>query len=210
MDLKHGSLLALLCLVAMPAAAQEAAPAETDVPAASEVAGSGEGAAAATGTRIRLFGQNGVGMVMYTDTVCTRKYASKIEASGTLGSAFGSLFGSVKNESLGIPETATTQSLKQRGKLGSKAYYREYALVPGKPVVLQGGMSAPTGWRCERQITSSFTPEAGKDYEAALDLDFSDGVCTLKVNEVAADGALTKLDVVPASKTCPETGAAQD
>ena len=34
MDLKHGSLLALLCLVAMPAAAQEAAPAETDVPAA--------------------------------------------------------------------------------------------------------------------------------------------------------------------------------
>lgn len=153
-------------------------------------------------SRLRLFGQNGIGMVLYTDAVCTRTYGEKIRASGSMGSAFSSMLGKVKNESLGIPATATTRGLSERGMLLSKAYYREYSLAGGKPVVLEAGMQSPTGWRCERTITSVFTPEPGRDYEAAMDVDFSDGVCTLKVNRVEPDGELVRVAVRPASKDC--------
>lgn len=156
----------------------------------------------APASRLRLFGQNGVGMVLYTNTTCTAEYAQKIRASGSLGSAFGSMLGKVKNESLGIAETDTSRGLKQRGMILSKAYFKEYPLVPGQPVVVEAGMGSPTGWRCDRLISSVFTPEAGKDYEVALDVDFSGGVCTLKVNQVAADGTLLRLPVQPAGKHC--------
>lgn len=179
-----GIFTVFLLLAANTAGAQQLA---TDAPASS---------------RLRLFGQNGVGMVLYTNTSCTAEYAQKIRASGSLGNAFGSMLGKVKNESLGIPETDTSRGLKQRGMIMSKAYFKEYPLVPGQSVVVEAGMGSPAGWRCDRLITSAFTPQAGKDYEVALGVDFSGGVCTLKVNEVAADGSLLRLPVQPASKQC--------
>lgn len=193
-----GLLVGVLLLAAAPVVAQEAAD------------------AAATGAevpspRLRLFGQNGVGVVLYTNTTCTRKFDEKIRASGSMGSAFGSMLGKVKNEALGIPETATTRSIGQRGMLLSKAYFREYPLQAGTPVVVEAGAGSPAGWRCDRLITATFTPEDGKDYEAAFDVDFSDGVCTLKVNAVAADGRLSRVPVVPASADCaaPATAATE-
>lgn len=189
MRFKSGIFGAFLLLVASQAGAQQAAP---DEPASS---------------RLRLFGQNGVGMVLYTNTSCISEYSEKIRASGSLGSAFGSMLGKVKNESLGMPDTETSRGLKQRGMVLSKAYFKEYPLVAGQSVVVEAGMGSPAGWRCDRLISSVFTPEAGKDYEVALDVDFSGGVCTLKVNEVATDGSLLRLPVQPASKQCAQAAA---
>lgn len=96
-----------------------------------------------TGARIRMFGQNGVGIVLYKDAVCTATYGEKVRASGSLGSAFGSLMGSVKNQAIGIPETQNTRNLHERKMIGSKPFYKEYAIEAGKPVVVEAGASSP-------------------------------------------------------------------
>ncbi len=192
-----GILSAALLLVSVQANAQ------------GDIGDDPQDAAATTGAdagvaspRLRLFGQNGVGVVLYTNTTCTRKFDEKIRASGSMGSAFGSMLGTAKSETLGIPETTTTRSIGQRGMLLSKAYFREYALQAGTPVVIEAGAGSPSGWRCDRMVTAAFTPEPGRDYEAAFDVDFAGGVCMLKVNAVAGDGSLSQVPVVPASKEC--------
>lgn len=167
---------------------------------------------ASAGTRIRLFGQNGVGIVLYKDAVCTAKYGEKIRVSGSLGSALGSLFGSVKNEGIGIPETQSTRNLQDRKMIGSKPFYRELVLEAGKPVVVEAGASSPAhwsqapgvnaGWSCGALLTSTFVPQAGADYEVSLNLDFRNSVCVLAVNRVNPDGQLTPVEVAPASKDC--------
>ncbi len=168
--------------------------------------------AASAGARIRLFGQNGVGIVLYKDAVCTAKYGEKIRVSGSLGSAFGSLFGSVKNEGIGIPETQNTRNLQDRKMIGSKPFYKELALEAGKPVVVEAGASSPAHWSqapgfnlgrsCGALLTSTFVPQAGADYEVALNLDFRNSVCVLAVNRVNPDGQVTPVEVAPASKDC--------
>jgi hypothetical protein len=168
--------------------------------------------AASTSARIRLFGQNGVGIVLYKDAVCTAKYGEKIRASGSLGSAFGSLLGTVKSEGIGIPETQNTRNLRDRKMIGSKPFYKEYALEAGKPVVVEAGAGSPAhwsqtpgfnvGWNCGALLTSSFVPQAGADYEVALNLDFRHSVCILAVNRVNSDGQVIPVEVVPASKEC--------
>ncbi|KAB7772579.1 hypothetical protein CKY51_00090 [Xanthomonas maliensis] len=168
-------------------------------------------AAASGGARLRIFGQNGVGIVLYKDAVCNKKYSEKIRASGSLGSAFGSLVGAVKNESIGIPETQNTRNLHDRKMIGSKPFYKEYALEAGKPVVVEAGAHSDhwstatgyhMGWNCGPLLSSTFVPEAGADYEVALDLDFRQSVCVLAVNRVAADGQVTPVAVSPAAKDC--------
>ncbi|WP_045737634.1 hypothetical protein [Xanthomonas sp. MUS 060] len=167
------------------------------------------------GARIRLFGQNGVGLVLYKDAVCTAKYGEKIRVSGSLGNAFGSLFGAVKNEGIGIPETPNTKNIGNRKMIGSKPYYKEYALEAGKPVVLEAAAGSPAvwsqtpgfhsfhpGWECAPSFASSFVPQADSDYEVALNIDFRNSVCVLVVNRVGADGQTTPVDVKPAPKHC--------
>ena len=186
MTVRYRILLALIASAcAMPALAQELAP-----QAASAVA------------RIRLFGQNGVGVVLYKDAVCTAKYGEKIRVSGSLGSAFGSLFGSVKSEGIGIPETQNTRNLQDRKMIGSKPFYKELALEAGKPVVVEAGAGSPAhwsqtpgvklGWNCGALLTSTFVPQVGADYEVALNLDFRNSVCVLAVSRVNPDGQVTR------------------
>jgi len=186
LTVRYRILLALIASAcAMPALAQELAP-----QAASAVA------------RIRLFGQNGVGVVLYKDAVCTAKYGEKIRVSGSLGSAFGSLFGSVKSEGIGIPETQNTRNLQDRKMIGSKPFYKELALEAGKPVVVEAGAGSPAhwsqtpgvklGWNCGALLTSTFVPQVGADYEVALNLDFRNSVCVLAVSRVNPDGQVTR------------------
>lgn len=189
-------LLILSLVSVMPAMAAEPAPS------------SSEGA----GARIRMFGQNGVGIVLYKDAVCTAKYGEKVRASGSLKSAFGSLMGSVKNEPIGIPETENVHRLGDRKMIGSKPFYKEYAIEPGKPVVVEAGASSPAhwnqapgyhvGWSCGALLASTFVPEPGADYEVALNLDFRSSVCTLAVNRVDANGQVSPVDVAPVAKDC--------
>ncbi|PPU54616.1 hypothetical protein XdyCFBP7245_17390 [Xanthomonas dyei] len=189
-------LLVLSLASAVPAMAAEPASSPTD------------GASA----RIRMFGQNGIGIVLYKDAVCTATYGEKVRASGSLKSAFGSLMGSVKNESIGIPETENTRHLRDRKMIGSKPFYKEYAIEPGKPVVVEAGASSPAhwsqspgyhiGWSCGALLASTFVPEPGADYEVALNLDFRSSVCTLAVNRVDANGQVSPVDVAPVAKDC--------
>ncbi|ABJ90031.1 hypothetical protein; hypothetical protein of the Tn5613 transposon [Xanthomonas oryzae pv. oryzae KACC 10331] len=118
----------------------------------------------------------------------------------------------MKNQAIGIPETQNTRNLHERKMIGSKPFYKEYAIEAGKPVVVEAGASSPaywtstpgfkSGWTCGPLLASTFVPEAGADYEVALDLDFRNSLCTLAVKRVAADGQVTPVDVAPVSKDC--------
>lgn len=158
--------------------------------------------APAAQARIRLFGQNGVGLVLYTNARCTGRFDQKIRASGSIGNAFGSLLGRVKNESIGIPATETTRNLATRKMIGSKPYFKEYTLSPGQPVIVEGGLQTPTGWHCDHLISAAFTPVPGADYEVGLDVDWHGGICTLPVSQVAVDGQLTRVPVHAVGGDC--------
>lgn len=54
--------------------------------------------------------------------------------------------GSVKNQAIGIPETQNTRNLHERKMIGSKPFYKEYAVEAGKPVVVEAGASSPAHW----------------------------------------------------------------
>jgi hypothetical protein len=88
-----------------------------------------------------MFGQNGASAVLYRGSTCVKDFWSEDgeKASGGLGSAFSSFFGSVSNTSLGIPETDTSRNLSSRDGLLSKAYFREYLIPAGPPSSMRLG-----------------------------------------------------------------------
>lgn len=163
------------------------------VPSSSVAVASSASATAPQSSRFRLFGQNGFGMAFYPKSKCEGG-PNKITVSGGLGAMFSSLFGTVKNESIGMPETETTKNLAKRNGLLSKAYFREYQIEAGEPVAVAASFSDPSGARCRIAVT--FVPESGVDYESRLDL--SGNTCTLIMNRVGQDGSLTSVPIVRA------------
>lgn len=156
--------------------------------------GGGEG-------RIRIFGQNGAMADLHAGSACINRRGAE-RVSGSMGSAFGSLFGVVSNVSLGMPETETTRNMRQMDGIASKAYFREYAIPAGVPTSLRLGFRDVSSFytigdvnysnvdpSCSGAI--SFTPEAGKDYEVGFA--WQGRVCRLSVNQVVADGAEVRL-----------------
>lgn len=157
-----------------------------------------------TTARIRMFGQNGASAVLFRDSACVKSFWSSEgeKVSGGLGNAFSSFAGTVSNTSLGIPETDTTRNLDQKNGLLSKAYYREYEIPAGKPTSMRMGFRdvssfyVSNGIRYESVSPScsgaiTFTPEAGKDYEAGFA--WEGRVCTLSVNQVLVKDDKTEL-----------------
>ncbi len=174
--------------------------------------------------RIRLFGQNGKVTVMWRGIDCAAgEKGEKINVGGSLGDAFSSLVGTAKNHRIGIPETAMTRQLAEMNGALSKAFYKEYVLPAGKPVVLR---AAYLGWphvsavsldpqrfdafaqledalardrhyektTC-RPWSFKFIPQAGKDYEVIgfLIPGIVSRVCRVAVNEVNQDGGLVPV-----------------
>lgn len=157
--------------------------------------------AAEQGTaRLRLFGQNAVMVKYYSNSKCDG--GDSVSVSGGMGDAFSSFIGTAKNQSIGMPETPTTANLAARDGLMSKAYFREYEIAAGQPVTIAMGFrearaappavvpapvgAAPSGTVSCRTIVTTFVPEKGKDYEAALDIRSREGVCVQTINEVSA------------------------
>lgn len=151
--------------------------------------------------RVRLFGQNQKPTFMTTNINCeTNKKGGKVNVGASLSGAFGSLLGTVKNKSIGIPETENTQMLSQRNGILSKAYYQEFAVVAGKPVNVEaayiGLTTTSTDGRGSQIINkegsctsniASFMPKAGRDYEV-IGLDGRGcGVAVLEVVKNAPD-----------------------
>lgn len=154
-------------------------------------------------SRIRVFGQNGITVDFYENSACIGGNAKKTRVSGGLGDAFSSFLGRAKNTSIGMAETPNTKRLTERDGMVSKAYFREYQIAGNQPVALSMYFqSGPTGGvRCTN-LGGTFTPEAGKDYDIAVNLE--PGQCRAMVQEIRTDaqGAVTMTDITttPASK----------
>lgn len=144
--------------------------------------------------RIRLFGQNGFGVSFYPKSKCEGG-SNKITVSGGLGTMFSSFLGTVKNDSIGMPETETTKNLAKRSLLLSKAYFREYQIEAGEPIAVAASFGDTSGAHCD-PLTMTFVPEFGADYEGRLDLNAN--TCTLVMNRVGQDGSLTPVPIVRA------------
>ncbi|WP_374012940.1 hypothetical protein [Pseudoxanthomonas koreensis] len=204
----HPSLALLCALACAPALAADPADVALapDAPGADAAAAPGEVARPA---RIRLFGQNGVALTMYTNARCEDEYDEEISASGAVSHGFKTLFGKKRpNETIGIPETESTRTLASRDKLMANPYYLEYPLVPGQPVMLEAQISNnPSGLRCNRRVQATFIPEAGTDYEGDMIRDFANRVCRMEVRRVAADGRYGMVRDVPLPSTCAEEAA---
>lgn len=151
--------------------------------------------------RLRAFGQNGVGLTLYTNAVCKDEYDEEIDVSGSLGNGFRALVGKkVPNLSFGMPETVSVRTMQEGKVIMAKPYYREYALIPGQPVRVRAGIKSAANMRCVSDFDVAFTPEAGADYEVAMR--FGGDVCLLTVSKVAADGQLSPQPFSPAKQRC--------
>jgi hypothetical protein len=151
--------------------------------------------------RLRAFGQNGVSVEFYQNSVCVGGNAQKTKVSGGAGDAFSSFIGTIKNTSLGMKETPNTENLSKRGGIASKAYFREYEIRANQPVSLSMHFGDMNGGSCG-SIGGTFTPETGKDYEIALN--WRANYCLVSVQEIQQDeqGKVTMQDVptTPTSK----------
>lgn len=162
-------------------------------------------------TRLRLFGQNGVAVRYYPNSACHG--GNGVTVSGGFGDAFSSLLGTVKNESIGIPDTPNTLNQAARNGILSKTFFREYEVVPGQPLTIamtfmntpnspvkqaNGVTSTPSSEHC-KTIATTFIPEQGKDYEGVLDIRRDLGLCIQSINEVKVSPhggvELTPVDV---------------
>ncbi len=95
--------------------------------------------------RIRLFGQNGKPTLMTSDINCeTAPKGKKVNVGGGIGDAFKSFTGIASNQSLGIPETQSTNSLKAMNGILSKAFYKEFSVTAGQPVNVSGALIGTT------------------------------------------------------------------
>lgn len=155
--------------------------------------------------RVRLFGQNGVGLTLYTNARCEDGYDEEIEASGAVSDYFKALVRKKRqNESIGIPETDNTRNLASRDKLWASPYYTEYPLVPGQPVSVRANVANGSGWSCNRGrgIHVAFVPEPGVDYEGEMIRDFAGGSCGIAIRRVAGDGSVSAVRAGPVAAKC--------
>ena len=171
--------------------------------------------------RLRLFGQNAVLVKYYPNSQC--EGGDSVSVSGGMGDAFSSFIGTAKSQSIGMPETPNTKSLAARDGMLSKAYFREYEIAAGQPVTIAMGFrearaappavmpaggvantAAPSGTVYCRTIVTTFVPEKGKDYEAALDIRSSEGVCVQSIHEVRTtpDGIVLSPVAVARAEAC--------
>lgn len=127
--------------------------------------------------RIRLYGQNGnPSVISYTE----QGKKVRVNIGGSLGDAFGSLLGTKKSESIGMPSTRISENLANKNVLLSHAFFREL-VVPANVVInieaavipvvninnnpTSGSTRVSQTQGCSH--TTQFTAEANKDYEVA-------------------------------------------
>ena len=172
-----------------------AEPALTEIvaPATPPLAASLEGTNVKETARIRLYGLNGVSVKFCADSNCYDRGKS-VTVSGGAGDAFKSFFGRVKNTSIGMTATPCSANPKLCSMLLSKAYFREYEIPSNKPMVIQMSYQTTGGWYC-REITISFKPETGKEYESMFKI--KDGKCYIVLNEITVVSGRTLLNKVP-------------
>lgn len=140
--------------------------------------------------RIRIFGRNSVYVHLFKNAECyTNQFLgtapNQVVASGGFSDTMGSLFGSVSNVTIGMPESPTTKRIDDISFFGARAFYKEYEIDAGQPLTLNSGIVDP-GASC--RVTVSFIPQPGKNYEAFFHIRNSS--CYLQAKEIVttADG----------------------
>ncbi|MEJ7806424.1 MAG: hypothetical protein WKG03_10955 [Telluria sp.] len=154
----------------------------------------------ADNARIRLFGRNGMSVAMYENSACIGGGAKTV-VSGSIGSTFASFLGKVANVRIGIKDTPTVLNMPKEDSMASKGYFREYLVQAGQPLSVGMSFSHPSGLRCA-PAGSTFVPEAGRDYEGTLEVNFSERTCRLLLKQVQAtndDIVLADIAQLPAA-----------
>lgn len=159
-------------------------------------------------SRIRVFGQNGAGSKIYPGMSCHQSFFSSagIKVSGGFGDAFSSFAGTIKNTSIGMPETVVSKNLSTRDGALSKAYFKEFEIPGNKPTTLTlgfkdvdnfypaNGTSIHTsGASCTGDIY--FISEPAKDYEVGFTRDGK--ACYLSVNEIVKKDGENIATLIP-------------
>ncbi|MBR5940286.1 MAG: hypothetical protein IKZ88_03435 [Neisseriaceae bacterium] len=149
--------------------------------------------------RVRLYGQNGHPTIAWYGIDCEDRRQSrgtKINVGGGTKKAFSSFVGTVKSESIGIPETETSRNVGQQNGVLSRAFFQEIAVPAGLPMNVQSSfviMGSTYNKRCRTKI-GSFVPEAGKDYEIVGTVGERKEWCSLAAFEVTQDGSTTPVE----------------
>lgn len=149
--------------------------------------------------RIRLYGQNGKPTLM---RYSHNGQETKINVGGGMGDAFGSLVGTVKNQSIGIPLTRISSNVGGQNGILAKAFYKEFAVPSGSTLRVQNNLIGLANFSPSGPVVSysprcsskefSFQPEAGKDYEVASIVNQQG--CAVVVFEVQADGEIKPIE----------------
>ncbi|MQR02577.1 hypothetical protein [Glaciimonas soli] len=162
--------------------------------------------------RIRLFGQNGMGVKYYPNSACYG--GDSVTVSGGFGDAFSSFLGVASNTSIGMPETPNSGKPSTRNGYFSKAFFREYKITANQPLTIKLDFQSnpspsvsflkgqSTGYLSCRTHAGTFIPEAGKDYEISLDI--KNGMCIPVLNELQTteDGLILQPVVVSKAERC--------
>ena len=151
--------------------------------------------------RIRIFGQNGKPTNM---KYSFQGHEVKESTGGTLGGAFASSLGLARNSTIGIPATATLDTMKRHNHNLSKLYYREFTIPANVPITISNaiiGLTNVNNTHNDGKIISyqpscqsnklTFVAEPGKDYEAIAAS--ASAQCGVILQEVHPDGTTTSL-----------------
>lgn len=151
---------------------------------------------AETPARLRLFGQNGIGVMFYRNSTCYKMgflgpYGGE-SVSGGLVDAFSSFIGKANNTVIGMPETVNTKMQNEKDGILSKAYYKEYTVKPDESLTIFTALGDASGFHCG-PIAFSFTPKAGADYEGFLEVNWKEKICRFNLNEIVKSDQSTDL-----------------
>ncbi|MDF7670121.1 hypothetical protein PT276_02690 [Orbaceae bacterium ESL0721] len=143
--------------------------------------------------RIRLYGQNQKPTIIY---YFQNGHKVEINTGGELADSFLSFIGLAKNQTIGIPNTTmSTNFVNYSGNL-SKMFYQEFVIPTGVPITVRNSYSGfrqdykkdqPNTTTYQEHSCNSkdltFTPEAGKDYEAVPAFNSAEcGVVILRID----------------------------
>jgi len=167
----------------------------------------------ATLARVRIYGNNGAGIVFYRSTSCIPKSNDgSTRVSGGAGQSFGALVGSDQNVTIGMPPS--DRSTHSRNGILAREYFKEYQVTGGEPLTVTMGFTGTpissvfgalrvTGQPESCRIPGgAFVPKAGQDYDVYLDLRRNEGMCLMSVSAIGAKGEPIEQPVQVA-KACP-------
>lgn len=135
--------------------------------------------------RLRVFGNNGIGMVIYPNmNECPQSSDNGLRVSGKIQQSLNAFLSRQDNISIGMPISDRVKNPYQ--SIFGNDFYTE-SIIPAKPITIQSTFTSADHSYC-KPITVTFFPEAGKDYETVLNIDKIDRYCQLKILRIDNDG----------------------